>query len=278
MEFLRRFSFGGCLADDMGVGKTAQVLAMLETRRALRESGVAIGPSLVVVPRSLVFNWMQESERFTPLLRVLDYTGALDTRERILAAAVRRIASEGIDGVRIARIAMDAGVSSSLVHYHFDTREELLAEALAWSYEHVGTQRAEIEQDADATHAQRLGGSSTSACRSPPSSTRTGRVDGAVATGGPPSGAAAGGRRAVRADARLVRRRDRRRGRRRRVRAVRPRRGRGPHLVPVRRTRVRHVIGDQTITLQVARDLVTDSLARDLGIEQHQLDTMVSVP
>ena len=40
-------------------------------------------------------------------------------RERILAAAVRRIASEGIDGVRIARIAMDAGVSTSLVHYHF---------------------------------------------------------------------------------------------------------------------------------------------------------------
>jgi AcrR family transcriptional regulator len=80
-----------------------------------------------------------------------------DTRERILAAAVRRISSEGIDGVRIARIAMDAGVSASLVHYHFDTREALLAQALAWSYEHVGRQRAEIEQDADATHAQRLG-------------------------------------------------------------------------------------------------------------------------
>ncbi len=36
MEFLRRMSFGGCLADDMGVGKTAQVLALLETRRELR--------------------------------------------------------------------------------------------------------------------------------------------------------------------------------------------------------------------------------------------------
>jgi hypothetical protein len=34
MDFLRRFSFGGCLADDMGVGKTAQVLALLEARRA----------------------------------------------------------------------------------------------------------------------------------------------------------------------------------------------------------------------------------------------------
>jgi len=74
MEFLRRFSFGGCLADDMGVGKTAQVLALLETRRELR-AGATIGPSLVVMPRSLVFNWKQEAQRFTPQLRVLDYTG-----------------------------------------------------------------------------------------------------------------------------------------------------------------------------------------------------------
>jgi SNF2-related domain/Helicase conserved C-terminal domain/Bacterial SNF2 helicase associated/SWIM zinc finger len=75
MNFLRRFSFGGCLADDMGVGKTAQVLALLETRRALRAAGEAIAPSLVVVPRSLVFNWKEEAARFTPQLRVLDYTG-----------------------------------------------------------------------------------------------------------------------------------------------------------------------------------------------------------
>jgi hypothetical protein len=75
MEFLRRFSFGGCLADDMGVGKTAQVLAMLETRRVLRQGGEPVGPSLVVVPKSLVFNWKQEAERFTPKIRVLDHTG-----------------------------------------------------------------------------------------------------------------------------------------------------------------------------------------------------------
>jgi len=75
MEFLRRFGFGGCLADDMGVGKTAQVLALLETRRQLRAQGEPIPPSLVVVPKSLVFNWIQEAARFTPQLRVLDYTG-----------------------------------------------------------------------------------------------------------------------------------------------------------------------------------------------------------
>ncbi len=72
MDFLRRFGFGGCLADDMGVGKTAQVLALLESRRGLPETP---GPSLVVVPKSLVFNWKQEAARFTPRLRVLDHTG-----------------------------------------------------------------------------------------------------------------------------------------------------------------------------------------------------------
>ncbi len=76
MYFLQRLGFGGCLADDMGVGKTPQVLAMLETRRELREQkSTAIGPSLVVVPRSLIYNWEQEAARFTPRLRVLDHTG-----------------------------------------------------------------------------------------------------------------------------------------------------------------------------------------------------------
>src|SRR5437879_13046704 len=59
MHFLQRFSFGGCLADDMGVGKTAQVLALLESRRELRAAGEPVGPSLVVVPKSLVFNWKE---------------------------------------------------------------------------------------------------------------------------------------------------------------------------------------------------------------------------
>jgi superfamily II DNA or RNA helicase len=70
MEFLRDFGFGGCLADDMGVGKTAQVLAVLESRR-----GTEKGPSLVVAPKSLMFNWREEAARFTPGLRVLIHTG-----------------------------------------------------------------------------------------------------------------------------------------------------------------------------------------------------------
>ena len=56
-------------------------------------------------------------------------------RERILDAAVLRIASDGIDAVRIARIAMDARVSTALVHYHFRTREVLLAETLDYAFD-----------------------------------------------------------------------------------------------------------------------------------------------
>ncbi len=77
-------------------------------------------------------------------------------RERILAAAVQRIASDGIDGVRIARIAMDAGVSPPLVHYHFDSRETLLAEALRYSYTRAGDARISTGELPAATHAERL--------------------------------------------------------------------------------------------------------------------------
>jgi superfamily II DNA or RNA helicase len=71
--FLRRFGFGGCLADDMGLGKTVMVLAWLDRLRATREARSA---SLVVVPRSVVFNWIEEARRFAPELKVLDFSGA----------------------------------------------------------------------------------------------------------------------------------------------------------------------------------------------------------
>ncbi len=81
LYFLQDFGFGGCLADDMGLGKTVQVLAMLESQRI--EQGETGGqaqsngrrPTLVVAPKSVVFNWKAEAARFTPKLRVLDHTG-----------------------------------------------------------------------------------------------------------------------------------------------------------------------------------------------------------
>lgn len=73
MQSLTEIGMGGCLADDMGLGKTVQMLALLEHRR--RDPDRPHQPSLAVVPRSLVFNWIDEATRFTPKLRVADYSG-----------------------------------------------------------------------------------------------------------------------------------------------------------------------------------------------------------
>jgi AcrR family transcriptional regulator len=78
-----------------------------------------------------------------------------NARTRILEAAVRLIARDGLDEARMARIAMAAGVSPSLLHYHFETRDALLAEALEHSYETAGDERTAAAQDAP-TPAVRL--------------------------------------------------------------------------------------------------------------------------
>jgi hypothetical protein len=77
-RFLDDTGLGGCLADDMGLGKTVQVLAMLAARRSSR-------PSLVVAPKTVVFNWLDEARRFTPRLNVVDYTGTDRSARRAAA-------------------------------------------------------------------------------------------------------------------------------------------------------------------------------------------------
>lgn len=79
LYFLYEYSFGGCLADDMGLGKTIQVLAYLQL---MKEKGLLNGPSLLVVPKSLIANWMREAERFTPGLSMIEFVG--NTRKKDL--------------------------------------------------------------------------------------------------------------------------------------------------------------------------------------------------
>jgi len=75
LTLLGELGLGGCLADDMGLGKTIQVLALIEKRRLLAAGDGPKRPSLVVAPRSLIYNWLDEAHRFTPELAALDYTG-----------------------------------------------------------------------------------------------------------------------------------------------------------------------------------------------------------
>ncbi len=78
LAFLRQIGVGGCLADDMGLGKTVMVLAWLDR---LRHEQRKLPPSIVVVPRSVVFNWKEETARFAPKLRLLDFSGAARSTE-----------------------------------------------------------------------------------------------------------------------------------------------------------------------------------------------------
>lgn len=74
---------------------------------------------------------------------------AQDTAARILDAACDLIAEEGIDAIRIARVAQRAGASSGLVHHYFSTREELLEQALIHSFERAGDDRFGEREEED---------------------------------------------------------------------------------------------------------------------------------
>jgi non-specific serine/threonine protein kinase len=67
LHFLHQYGFGGCLADDMGTGKTIQTLAFLESIYHEDNDRPA---TLIVMPRSLLFNWQREAEKFAPQLGV----------------------------------------------------------------------------------------------------------------------------------------------------------------------------------------------------------------
>ena len=68
LDYLHENRLGGCLADDMGLGKTIQAIALL-TRIYPKEKR----PSLLVMPRSLLFNWKRELGTFSPGLTAYIY-------------------------------------------------------------------------------------------------------------------------------------------------------------------------------------------------------------
>jgi SNF2 family DNA or RNA helicase len=73
LAFLGQAGLGAILADDMGLGKSAQTLALLAHEQ---DHGLRSGPTLLVCPMSLVGNWQREAEKFTPGLGVHVHHGA----------------------------------------------------------------------------------------------------------------------------------------------------------------------------------------------------------
>jgi len=70
LGLLDSLQLGACLADDMGLGKTVELLALLSV---LKDRGGRKTPvtSLLVIPASLIGNWVSEIERFSPSLRYI---------------------------------------------------------------------------------------------------------------------------------------------------------------------------------------------------------------
>jgi len=112
LTFLGQLGLGGILADDMGLGKSIQTLALLAA------DGQS-GPTLLVCPMSLVGNWQREAERFTPQLRVHvhhgsdrltgeDLTAALAGTDLVLTTyGVATRDREALGQVRWARVICD---------------------------------------------------------------------------------------------------------------------------------------------------------------------------
>ena len=75
MVYFEKYHFGGCLADDMGLGKLSRLWLYYLMKAPGRGQ-----PSLVIVPATLLFNWQRESRRFAPSLGYDPFHGA--SRER----------------------------------------------------------------------------------------------------------------------------------------------------------------------------------------------------
>ena len=73
LQSISEFKLGGVLADDMGLGKTVQALTHILLEK---EQGRLDNPVLIVCPTSVVYNWILESEKFTPNLKVLKLHGS----------------------------------------------------------------------------------------------------------------------------------------------------------------------------------------------------------
>ena len=74
---------------------------------------------------------------------------ALDRREHLMAAAARVLVRDGTAGMRVRDVAVEAGVSTGVVHYYFGSKDEMLVHALRWAIGKPAERFAEFRQDGD---------------------------------------------------------------------------------------------------------------------------------
>jgi len=77
LSILTKHNMGGILADDMGLGKTIQIITLLLGDNSNK-------PSIIVCPKSLIFNWINEFSIFAPSYRVVKIYGNQAERSKII--------------------------------------------------------------------------------------------------------------------------------------------------------------------------------------------------
>ncbi|MFM8239153.1 MAG: TetR/AcrR family transcriptional regulator [Actinomycetota bacterium] len=74
---------------------------------------------------------------------------ALDRREHLMAAAARVLVRDGSAGMRVRDVAVEAGVSTGIVHYYFGSKDEMLVDALRWAIGKPAERFAALRRDGD---------------------------------------------------------------------------------------------------------------------------------
>ena len=77
LQTLYKYSLGGILADDMGLGKTIETIAFINSIKNNK-------PILIVSPKSLVFNWVSEFNKFAKDIPVYPIIGTVEERSKII--------------------------------------------------------------------------------------------------------------------------------------------------------------------------------------------------
>lgn len=77
LKVLTKYNLGGILADDMGLGKTLEIITFLKSDNEQK-------PSLIVCPKSLIFNWYSEFEKFDKDTKVVQIYGNQAERKHII--------------------------------------------------------------------------------------------------------------------------------------------------------------------------------------------------
>ena len=78
LSVLHKYRLGGILADDMGLGKTLEVISFLE---GLKDEK----PSLIIAPKSVIYNWLGEFKRWAPELEASVIDGTKDERIKAIS-------------------------------------------------------------------------------------------------------------------------------------------------------------------------------------------------